>query len=36
MEANPELTSRQLHGMVTKKFPDLRFSISTLKRHVKR
>ena len=32
MEANPELTSRQLHGMVTEKFPDLRFSISTLKR----
>ena len=32
MEANPELTSRQLHGVVTEKFPDLRFPVSTVKR----
>ena len=32
MEANPELTSRQLHGMVAEKFSDAGVSISTVKR----
>ena len=32
MEANPELTSRQLHGMVAEKFSDASVSISTVKR----
>ena len=32
MEANPELTSRQLHGMVADKFSDVSVSISTGKR----
>ena len=32
MEANPELTSRQLHGMVADKFSDVSVSISTVKR----
>ncbi len=34
MEENPELTSRQLHDMVIEKFPGLRASVSTVKRHV--
>ena len=32
MEANPELISRQLHGMVAEKFSDASVSISTVKR----
>ena len=32
MEANRELTSRQLHGMVVEKYPELCVSVSTIKR----
>ena len=32
MEADRELTSRQLHGLVVEKYPDLNVSISTIKR----
>ena len=32
MEANRELTSRQLHGMVVKEYPDLSVSVSTIKK----
>ena len=32
MEVNPELTSRQLHGLVVEKFPALSASLSTVKR----
>jgi len=32
MEDNRELTSRQLHGLVVEKNPDLNVSISTIKR----
>ena len=32
MEADRELTSRQLHGPVVEKYPDLNVSISTIKR----